>query len=264
MSDLGEFVEFSIVAPCKVNCEYCPQDKLARGYFKLEDKPRFMSRSTFSKCLDHMTPNKQAVSFAGFTDAALHPEFIDMFEEAWKRYFSLFLFTTFQGMSVATYNRLIEIPFALLSAHLPDAEGQMNIAWTDEYKEILTRLGTTPPKATLDCMVVKGPPHPMVEYLHPRVIAPQARANNLKLEVPETIRTSPIKCSRDESLRQNVVIPNGNAFLCCCDFGLQHYIGNLARETFESMEERRRDIIRRQRTSDPTLLCATCEHAISL
>ena len=39
----------------------------------------------------------------------------------------------------------------------------------------------------------------------------------------------------EEQFTQNVVLPNGDVYLCCCDYGLKHKIGNLFETNFNNM-----------------------------
>ena len=57
-------------------------------------------------------------------------------------------------------------------------------------------------------------------------------------------------CSRSPELKQNVLLPNGNIYVCCCDYGLEFNKGNL-------LEDRNT----LNNTIDPTELCLKCEHA---
>jgi len=61
----------------------------------------------------------------------------------------------------------------------------------------------------------------------------------------------------------NVVLPNGEVFLCCCDWSLKHRIGNLFENGYDSEEFRdaRQQVINLQDTFNSDLLCRTCEES---
>ena len=42
-------------------------------------------------------------------------------------------------------------------------------------------------------------------------------------------------CNRALRMNHNVLLPNGDVVLCCMDFGMQHVLGNLKRQSYEEI-----------------------------
>jgi len=63
------------------------------------------------------------------------------------------------------------------------------------------------------------------------VTNPISRAGNLfDIEEKDTVR-----CSRNSEFKQNVMLPNGDVYLCCMDYGLEHKIGNIFETNYNDM-----------------------------
>jgi hypothetical protein len=52
-----------------------------------------------------------------------------------------------------------------------------------------------------------------------------------------------------------IVMPNGDAYYCCMDFGLKHYVGNMIREDYWTL-------VRKARI--PKELCKLCYEGFSV
>ena len=55
----------------------------------------------------------------------------------------------------------------------------------------------------------------------------------------------------------NVVLPNGDVYLCCMDYALKHNIGNLFDTHFDSLDRARVVELSNQEGSD--IICRQCE-----
>lgn len=66
-----------------------------------------------------------------------------------------------------------------------------------------------------------------------------------------------------ERFNNNVLLPNGDVYLCCSDWGLKHKIGNLYENSYDSNEfvAAREKIMRLAITKNSDVLCRTCEWA---
>jgi len=97
-----------------------------------------------------------------------------------------------------------------------------------------------------------------LKSLESRVFSPISRAGNLypvKEELP-----GPLHCDASGNyFNRNEVLPNGDVYLCCCDYGLKHKIGNLLKQSWDSLD---RDSIRTLAAATSSdLLCRSCEYA---
>ncbi len=262
-----DWIEFTLTIGCSLNCNYCPQPLLAKRY-KESGAAKKMTMDTFKSILDHLPLNHVGVDFSGYADPCLHPQFIEFFQEARSRCEVVSLYTTFEGLSKEHYDILKTIPFENLSVHLPDVAEMVHVKWTDDYKKILRALVDDPPKCRVqDRMTVHGPLHPDVAFLEPvRVMGIQPRSGNVRADLSrhETPHLAPLKCGRGTNLRQNVCLPDGSVYLCCCDYGMEHNLGNLTTTNFMDMDIERLKLIQRQKNPDKDLLCGTCEFAVPL
>jgi radical SAM protein with 4Fe4S-binding SPASM domain len=55
----------------------------------------------------------------------------------------------------------------------------------------------------------------------------------------------------------NVVLPNGDVYLCCQDYGLKHKIGNLYETHYDNLD--RQSIIELSNQEDSDVICRKCE-----
>lgn len=74
---------------------------------------------------------------------------------------------------------------------------------------------------------------------------PISRGGNL-WDIEE--KQQPLTCTRSATFEQNVMLPNGDVYLCCMDWSLKHRLGNIFTTNFNNLK---RDKQYR--------LCQTCE-----
>jgi len=89
-----------------------------------------------------------------------------------------------------------------------------------------------------------------------RINDPWSRAGNLW---DEKIINGKIWCGssgKHDTFDRNVVLPNGDTYLCCMDYGLKHKIGNLFETDFYSLD--RSQIIRMANEESSDLICRKC------
>ncbi len=258
-----DWIEFTLVIGCSLGCDYCPQSLLSKRYIGTKK----MSLETFRTILSHCPLDRIGVDFSGYADPCLHPQFIEFFQEATNRCDVVSLYTTFEGLSKEHYDILKTIPFEFLSVHLPDEKEMVHVKWTPDYWKILHALKYDQPDCLMDRMVVQGPLHQSLSFLEPvRVQHIQPRSGNVSAELADHYAEHqfPIQCSRGVNLHQNVVLPNGEVYLCCCDYGLTACLGNLIEQTYDELDYERAKVIARQANPDKSLLCKTCEFAEKL
>lgn len=61
----------------------------------------------------------------------------------------------------------------------------------------------------------------------------------------------------------NILLPNGQVQLCCMDWGLQHIIGNLKNQTYDSLFQSQAymNVLQGMYNDDSNILCRQCEIA---
>lgn len=174
-----------------------------------------MSLSSFKKILDNV-PQEIDVHFSGFSEAFANRESALMMKHAVEKGHNVIVYTTLNGITDEDINIIKDLNITHFVVH---KIGQKAIE--------------LPFKA-----------HTIV------VDNPISRAGHLwdnKVNIPNAV------CSRSEDFKQNVVLPNGDVYLCCMDYGLEHKLGNLLKTNFDDLK---RDKMYK--------LCQKCEAAKSL
>ena len=77
---------------------------------------------------------------------------------------------------------------------------------------------------------------------------PISRGGNL-WDIEE--KQQPLTCIRSATFEQNVMLPNGDVYLCCMDWSLKHKLGNIFETNFNNLNRK-----------DKYKLCQTCEKAL--
>ena len=66
-------------------------------------------------------------------------------------------------------------------------------------------------------------------------------------------------CNRALRMNHNVLLPNGDVVLCCMDFGMQHVLGNLKRQSYEEiMQGREMRKIKQELLEAVHVICGKC------
>ncbi len=229
-----EFIEVTTTVGCSLACRYCPQHSIQRSY---TSSTRSMSLETFRYCIGKV-PSRIQIHFSGFAEPWLNSCTTDMLLYAYAAGHSIQVYSTLKGMTLADLRRLrIVKPFDLC-IHLPDADGLMHLKPDADYLSVLDAVAAGDEQFTCDAhFVCIGTVHPTVATVmathghsvwHSPVIS---RAGNVDVRhfgaqrVP--FKTGTIRCARNKIGRQPVLLPNGDLYLCCCDYGLRHRMGNL-------------------------------------
>lgn len=269
-------MEVTLKVGCKVQCKYCPQQLFIKEYYKVADRPEYMSFDTFKKCLAKL-PSNTIISFCGFVEPFLNPEAIDMIEYTWKQGYEMKLYTTLVGLTMEGFNRIRNIPFHYVVLHTPDELEYAKIPMTKEYFEILDKaLEQRKPDGTpfIDTANCQSIPHKdVVEHTKGKLRIMSElydRAGNL--EKDDCLKSvgrvdGPIYCVRvNDKLNNNVLLPDGSVLLCDFDFGMRHVLGNLLNETYEEIMsgDKMQKIVKALDDDRCDLLCRKCNYAVNL
>lgn len=235
-----------MVSHCKNVCSYCPQSLLIKQYGRKE----YMTLDNFRIILSKL-PKNVNIDFSGYAECFLNPDASTMMLEAFKAGYRLRLFTTLVGITDKDIDIIKNISFAQTVLHLPDYEGHMKATVDDEYLRLAKRFKHEVGYHSAHCFGTL--PDVLISIFNNCVEEPidnqhiHTRANNLgdntidKLGLLKHNYTSgPITCGviyreRETRFNHNVVLPNGQVQLCCMLYGLEHPIGNLLTDTYESL-----------------------------
>lgn len=230
-----------------MGCEVCPQVK----FLKVYDGPRKLSFETFKTCVDKV-PDWVQVDFSGFCEPWMNDRCTDMVEYASQRH-DVYIYTTLVGMTKSDAERVAAVKPKLLGIHIRDEEDRSPITGAD--LSLAHILNPTE-------YISHGQPHADVA---PQLV-PGVGVSNCRLfsrggenwEVP--YRTGPLRCSSTRRFRHNVLLPSGEVVLCCTDYGMEHRLGNLLEDTYESLFVGEHERIESQsRTCGGDFLCRRCD-----
>lgn len=174
---------------------------------------RRMDIEDFKKILDNV-PSDVDIHFSGFSELFFHKDAIEFIKEARKEH-QVVIYTTTNGMTQEQSDQLKNIDFKLFVVH----NNQRNNN------------------------VVLDFPHSPIGIDETSKIS---RGGNLW-----KVKERDGKCSTSPEFEQNVVLPNGDVYLCCMDYGLKHKLGNLLQTNFNDLQR-----------LDKYELCKTCERCI--
>jgi len=265
-------LEITTIIPekgCVVDCVFCPQRTLEEVY----KGTRILTLDAFKSMVDKI-PKDVRITFAGFTEPWMNKYCTDMVVYAHDQGHPVSVFTTGVGVSTEDMEAIVHIPFAGnpnggFVLHLPDAEMLARHPITPGYLKTLEWMRDNRHRIENFSVMSMGKElHPSIRHIFDWAPSYEmwSRAGNLIRESvakPQLItlrdrwnaitHTGPKTCGCIEGLYHNVLLPNGDVSLCCMDYGLDHIIGNLNKQTYE-------DLIPQDQTCYD--LCNYCENAV--
>jgi len=251
---------------CINECAYCPREKftaacMARGCTEQ------LSVKTFKKCLGKI-PKTVLLIFSGFSEPWTNPHCTEMILYAHEQGFKIVIYSTIVGMDYEDINKIKTIPFVKFFIHLPDSKNRAKIKINKKYLNLFTKLISSNIKnLVLISLFGYDKIHPQIKQLLRGYDLPfyswpiTSRAGNLPVKkwmrTPQRREGKLPLCFR---LYINVLIPNGDVVLCCCDFGLKHVLGNLTISTYSSLFKSKEFSKIMEGLSDNSLdiLCRVC------
>ena len=247
---------------CQVNCRYCPQQKLIKAYTR-KSPILEMSMETFSTCLETI-PTKVALHFSGMCEPWLNPLCTEMVLYSSQRGYAVMASTTLVGMELNDVARLETIPLTRFNIHLPSAgDGGEHIAVDAHYMQVLERIVCSQMNVKLRFLgtSLHRDVAAFLKHHHIQHVQIHTRAGNQPIPNRPLLseRKGEIGCER--KFRQNVLLPNGDVVLCCMDYGLQHILGNLRMDKYDTLFQSPEFRRIQQGACDPTssILCRTCD-----
>lgn len=254
-------IEITTTIGCRINCAYCPQDKINKAY-AARGSVFQMGLDVFKACIDKIPPSV-VIYFSGMCEPWLNPECTKMLLYAHETGHRIGVFTSLVGMGLSDISLLEPIPFTVFCVHLPSDKGREGIKIDKNYLEVLEKLAKS--KISPSYVVFNGAPKQDVKALLRNKIVARlkvcSRGRNIEMEsmaLPKR-RRGAIGCALN--LRGNMLLPNGDVILCCVDYGMKHVLGNLLTSDYDSLfrgEEFLR-IKRGLRDESEDILCRYCE-----
>lgn len=241
-------LEITPVLGCSVNCRYCPQDVLIKKYFeKDKNRKRVMTPEDFQIYLDH-TPDNCDIMFAGMAEPYLNKDCVTLLRMACEAGRKVSLYTTLAGATEKDVEETIKLPIHYVTYHAADRYGYAHIQLTEEYYRNVERLLSakkTDGKPFVDFINSQADPDERVAELckgrYEIMTSVQDRAGNLEDEQlqrrDQNLRKNEkiMCCFCGPELTNNVVLPDGSLLLCNMDYGMQHVLGNLLENDYETI-----------------------------
>lgn len=181
--------------------------------------------------------------------------------------------TTLSSMTVQDIEQLKHIHFTRFVVHLPDNQQRTRIEVNETYIETVQRLLDKP----LRNLIWKVHRIAAGDTLHAD-LAPMFEKSGVPIHFTGTShRAGRINSERETLLpnagknllpcaefRNNVLLPNGDVALCSMDWSLQHTLGNLLAQRYESLFEGEtfQSIQKSLRDASLPLLCRACDKDI--
>lgn len=219
---------------CKNMCKFCPQTVFINQYRKTKGDI-IMKFETFKQCIDKL-PSDVQITFSGMSEPWLNKDMTKMLLYACKKGIKEFrVYTTGVGMELKDIDKIKKIPFNKFVVHLPDADRNAIIPVTKSHKELLLKIKKSKIKSCSYMTMGKLHPDLQAEFgslvVSPKMIS---KAGNLA-KFKKINHKGPIMCNSEFGLKHSMLLPNGDVQLCCMDNAIQYKVGNLLRESYNSL-----------------------------
>lgn len=231
----SRWLEVTTRIGCSNMCFYCPQNTLIKSY----RGQKIMRTGEFSQILANVDKNTAQIHFSGFSEAFLTDGAEHMMLEAYQKGYQVILFTTLTGFNQEKADFLSQNGMRFLSARIHDYPMEDRSVFEKNVK-IFKRANI------VDTFDIE------------KVLGNGASRGGKNYDVG--FRYGSLSCMRFEC---NVVLPSGDLYLCCSDWGLKHRLGNLKMQHYDSTEiDLARGSFRVLAAQyDSDILCRTCEWA---
>jgi radical SAM protein with 4Fe4S-binding SPASM domain len=251
-------LEITTIFPCVNTCKFCPQDKWRKAY-------NGKSRLTYDEFCNLLwkIPKNVRLDFSGFSEPFANRDSSLMMRHAYEQGYHVALYTTLVGFRQKDLDILKGVPIFPINIHIPD---DANFKVTDEdkwlelfrlftrhipYDNAVYHLGNLSDKIKNEISkICTYPVFSRTSNVDPEVAAPISRHKGV------------IRCSTSRNLfNQNVMMPNGDVYLCCMDWSLQHKLGNLFEQSYEALHQTEEylKICRSMHDESIETICRYCE-----
>ncbi len=234
-------INISTMVGCPIRCNYCPQ-KLVQSRYR---SVRLLTFDNFVKMLTNINTGIQ-INFAGVAENFYNPELINMIVYASLKKYSIGLYTTLENVTDDDVTFLAEnnVEFEIIYFHRFENynEDRFN-HYVDLFRNNLQI------KSIIDLPITN----------------PFSRASNLNgFDIEK--KYGSLQCDfwgKNMIFYENTVMPNGDIYICCMDFGLKHKIGNLFEFNYESdIFNAERNRLNNMLINNEDIICRRCEFSV--
>ena len=240
---------------CPINCVDCPQALLRSRYKGRRD----LDFDDYKRAIDKV-PAGTRIDFSGMCEPFVNRRCTDMILYAADKGFPLALYTTLQGATMEDYQRLKDVPFDVVTIHLPDQDGRSHFKITDEYLELLKVWDCHNYSCHGQIDEIVRPFlrwRNLITYMHDR-------AGNVECRPHKDIDTSGrlVCVTSGKAMDHNVLLPNGDVLMCCMDYGMTGVFGNLFDQDYDEVLYSDTACAMRDTLTEGESICRHCANAI--
>lgn len=237
-------LEITTNVGCINKCWYCPQQKFLEAY-KSEEKILFFEN--FKKILLNVSSDV-VISFSGFSEPFLNSEASRMMKYSIESGYVTDLYTTLVGFSNSDKEILRGLKFNNLYFHYflkKDLNGKIRQEKSEYFKE----------KVNSFLKDITYSDYNILNFHYNNTPIIFSRAGSV---FTETDKIGTFTCKKDNpAFFNNILLPNGDIYLCCMDWSLKHKLGNLFETTFDDLN--RNEIIKLSQEDKSEIICRKCE-----
>ena len=233
-------IEISLYVGCGVNCSYCPQLSL----FKRSEK-KTLSVAEY-KILLAKIPKFVGIAFIGMSEPLLHKDFKEILEHTIQENYKVVCFTTLPDKYPEHVSLFLDSSLWLVrSLHIRDDQMSYKNNSDFYYKNVeayFSQINTTIKKDRISILTKNV--DPIIERLltkynlnsHVYRTEPFVR-----IKAPMKYRATPNKpikgniCCSEKHDKIQHLLPDGDVVLCCMDVEKNHVLGNLFKDSYESL-----------------------------
>lgn len=236
-----------------LNCNYCPQELLLSRYSGVKR----MSFKTFKTCIDKLSATVN-IHFSGFSEPFLNPDAVDMIGYAFNNNHKIVVYTTTIGLTEKKIEQLTAYIFKEFVVHVPDMETIFNeniwlrnIKYLEKYNIKFIFLQIAP-----GILRIKKWFNSLNKYT-------KIYQNKItRACLSQEYKSGHIKCNGNR-FNQNVLLPNGDIYLCCEDYGLEYKLGNLLEQDYKDLfkSDTHKKIMAGLEDDSIDILCRKCERS---
>lgn len=222
-------LEITSYVGCPNMCHYCPQDLIIDSY-KGDNE---MTLDAFVLIMANV-PKDVRIDFTGFSEIFYHAHGSQMIRYACEQGYQVVLYTTLKRFTHYDAEVLRGCKFLEVGFHQFPGFDLQEFNNSKNLFERIVQQGRT--------IEITG------EHLW-------SRAGNV-FDTPEN--KGAFHCrSADKDFDHNVVVPNGDVYICCMDYGLKHKIGNLLETPYNDLD--RSVLTNLSHQSESKIICRKCE-----
>jgi hypothetical protein len=251
-------IEITTVIGCPMSCKFCPQALLINNY---NSRLTHLSYEYFKIILSKI-PKNVRIDFSGFAEPFLNNRCVDMILYTYSKGYKIAVFTTAYNLSIEDVEKIKHIDFEIFKLHLPDVEKNVKIPTNQSYYKVIRYIKKHIKNYSYMSM---GKLEPAAETIFKKAPIPRmhSRAGNITSIHNFNHTNASITCC-GELPKKAVILPNGEAYLCCCDYGLKHKLGNLLCDSYKDIYESNEYdfVLHHMKNSNDKIICNKCINAI--